>query len=74
MKIIKHGKQEYINATDFKLECPNCGCIFLFDCGDFTWQERKIDGFAGIRCPDCKKEIVFKPSNVLYNEELEDDK
>lgn len=73
MKIIKHGNLVYINSNDFKLECTNCGCIFLCNAGDFIKQEKKLGGYAWVRCPDCNRELQFKPCEYIYEEELENE-
>ena len=71
-EIIKHGDPKYIKAKDYKLECANCGCIFTCSNGDFEWQERSIDGYTAVRCPDCNYEIVFKPfEHLIYEEDGE---
>jgi len=68
-KIIKHGRKKDIEAKDYKIECDNCGCVFTCSCGDFEWQEKSIYGEAGVRCPDCNKEIRFIPSRHFADKE-----
>lgn len=66
MKIIKKGKTKYRNRADYKLECSNCGCIFVCNYGDFESQENQLDGKAYyVRCPYCNIEIGFKRSEYL---------
>ena len=68
-QIIKHGKPEYIKAKTYKLECPNCFCVFTCSHGDLEWQEHSIEGRAAVRCPDCNYRMVFKLCEHLFNEE-----
>lgn len=65
MKIIKHGNPEYVNCDDYKIECPNCGCIFIIDHTEIISQERRLNGYATIRCPECNQLIHFKPTDCL---------
>ena len=56
IKIIKHGKKCY------KLNCPDCGCIWIFEKEDIIkdkypqFNDDRI--YASIRCPDCNKEFI----------------
>lgn len=71
-EVIKHGKPEYIKAKTYKLECPNCFCVFTYSHGDLEWQARSIDGQAGVKCPDCNYEIVFRPFKHLFHVDNEE--
>ena len=54
--IIKHGRKCY------KLNCPDCGCIWTFEKEDITkdkcpqFHDDRI--YASINCPDCNKKFI----------------
>ena len=51
--IIKHGRKCY------KLNCPDCGCIWTFEKEDITTgQNSKNEKCFSINCPDCGKRFV----------------
>lgn len=65
MEIRKHGEQRNDQHCEFVLRCPYCGCEFSFSSEEIEKQEKRINGFAYIHCPDCKHEIEFSPKESL---------
>ncbi len=65
--IYKHGSIDPDRTIAYKIVCPGCGCEFYASNHDFEWREKSIDGKAGILCPDCGLEIVFKPRNCIID-------
>lgn len=48
MKIIKHGIKRESEVSEYKLECPNCGCKFEFSYEEIEKKEKSLDGNAWI--------------------------
>ena len=51
MRIIKKGK---LPPKEKKMECKNCGCVFMYDFRDIHSDQREGDY---VICPTCKKFI-----------------
>lgn len=65
--IYKHGSIDPERTRAYKIVCLGCDCEFYASNNDFEWREKSIDGKAGILCPDCGLEIVFKPRNCMID-------
>ena len=50
--IIKHGEKH----EEQKIECPECGCIFMYGMEDRSYDNL---GYPYVRCPDCAKELLI---------------
>lgn len=51
MRIIKEGK---LPPKEKKMECKNCGCVFMYERSDVHSDQREGDYVV---CPTCKKFI-----------------
>lgn len=51
MRIIKKGK---LPPKEKKMECKNCGCVFMYEPCDIHSDQREGDYVV---CPTCKKFI-----------------
>ncbi len=51
MKIIREGRKP---ATEWTIECKQCGCIFSFDDSDVKSDQREGDW---VHCPTCNQAI-----------------
>lgn len=51
MRIIKEGRQP---AKSWQEQCPDCGCVFVFDNSDVTFEQREGDS---VQCPTCSRRI-----------------
>lgn len=71
MRIIRNGNPECVACDYYKLECLNCGCVFIFDHTEIISQGRKLGEEAIIRCPYCNQLIHFIPVEHLYDEDAE---
>lgn len=47
MRIIKKGK---IPTNEWKMKCPKCGCVFMYDRKDILSDQREGDA---VKCPTC---------------------
>ena len=45
--VIKHG------CKPLKVECPRCGCVFLFTINDLKTDISKLVALEYINCPEC---------------------
>ena len=50
IKVIKHGKKQ-----EKRIECPACGCIFIYDLEDCIHDNL---GFPYVSCPDCGGKLL----------------
>ena len=48
--IIKHGEKR-----EDCIECPECGCIFMYGLEDRTYDSL---GFSYVTCPDCDRRLL----------------
>lgn len=54
IKIIKPGKK----PETFRFECPDCGCVFEADRGDYEkGYSMGIGSYLRIYCPVCKRAV-----------------
>ena len=63
MKIIKKG-----NLTkEVRFECPDCGCIFIADKGEWTYPGYRDDQDADYicTCPTCKMVVSAKKGSEI---------
>jgi len=57
MEVIKHGN------TMSQMECPNCGCVFLYQRCDIKDAYERINAYESekigsyVKCPECGKVI-----------------
>ena len=49
MRIIKKGK---LPPKEKKMECPECGCVFMYERSDIKCDQREG---CWVVCPTCKK-------------------
>ena len=52
MEIIKHGQ---IPEHRVQFRCDYCGCVFIANYGEFTYNMYRNEEYYSARCPECFK-------------------
>lgn len=51
--------------TRYILPCPHCQCEFQFNPEDIIKREKRLGGYAWVKCPCCGEEIRFYPDTCV---------
>ena len=61
IKVVRHGVKSGKREPHYYINCTGCGCIFVCNNGDILTREKRPNGVAKIKCPECGKQIEFIP-------------
>ena len=59
MKVIKKGK---IPKTTERFTCPNCGCVFECEKGEYAYD--LVLDYYEAKCPTCSKKVYIDERRI----------